>query len=358
MTSIAVEKDRLRADDPVPAIELIDVHKSYSDVRAVDGVSLTIRVGEFFTMLGPSGSGKTTLLRLIAGFEKADAGQVHLHGVDVTRVPPYDRDVNTVFQDYALFPHMTVAQNVEYGMRVKRVPRDERQARAAEALTMVGLDRHGQRKPNELSGGQRQRVALARAIVNGPTVLLLDEPLGALDLKLRQSMQLELKRIQREASITFVYVTHDQEEALTMSDRIAVLNEGRVQQVGAPIEVYEAPASEYVANFIGVSNTLEHDTARYAVRPERIELLTGNDAVPDGAVVAPATVAEVIYLGVVTRYQLRLEDGSPVSAVRQNASPATAAHPVPPGTAVRIAWRPDESHQLRPGQVAEQQVGR
>jgi putative spermidine/putrescine transport system ATP-binding protein len=355
--SIAVEADRRHVDDPVPAIELADVHKSYSDVRAVDGVSLTIRVGEFFTMLGPSGSGKTTLLRVIAGFEKADAGQVHLHGSDVTRVPPYDRDVNTVFQDYALFPHMSVAQNVEYGLRVKRVPRDERQARAAEALEMVGLAQHGRRKPNQLSGGQRQRVALARAIINRPTVLLLDEPLGALDLKLRQSMQLELKRIQREANITFVYVTHDQEEALTMSDRIAVLNDGRVQQVGTPVEVYEAPASEYVANFIGVSNTLAHDGTRYAVRPERIELLHGDASAPDRAVVAPATVAEVIYLGMVTRYQLRLEDGSPVAAVRQNASPVAAAHTVPPGTRVRIAWRPDESHELRPDQVAEQETG-
>jgi putative spermidine/putrescine transport system ATP-binding protein len=355
--STVVEAEPARVDDPVPAIRLVDVHKTYGDVRAVDGVSLTIRVGEFFTMLGPSGSGKTTLLRVIAGFEKADAGQVELAGVDVTFRPPYARDVNTVFQDYALFPHMTVADNVEYGLRVKRVPKAERQRRAAEALKMVGLDQHGRRKPNELSGGQRQRVALARAIVNRPTVLLLDEPLGALDLKLRQSMQLELKRIQREANITFVYVTHDQEEALTMSDRIAVFNEGRIQQVGSPIEVYEAPTSEYVANFIGVSNTLSYDGARYAVRPERIELLTVAEQVPDGAVAMPATVAEVIYLGMVTRYQLRLDDGNSVSAVRQNASRITAVDAVPAGSRVRIAWRPDQSHELRFNPVAEQQVG-
>src|SRR5579875_2237141 len=355
--STAVDTEVGPAADPVPAIRLVDVRKTYGDVHAVDGVSLTIRVGEFFTMLGPSGSGKTTLLRLIAGFEKADGGQVYLHGQDVTRVPPYDRDVNTVFQDYALFPHMTVAQNVEYGLRVKRVPKAERQKRAAEALKMVGLDRHGRRKPNELSGGQRQRVALARAIVNRPTVLLLDEPLGALDLKLRQSMQLELKRIQREASITFVYVTHDQEEALTMSDRIAVFNEGRIQQVGSPVEIYESPTSEYVANFIGVSNTLTHDGARYAVRPERLQLLTGDTPAPDGAVVAPATVAQVIYLGMVTRYQLELDDGTTVAAVRQNASRVAAAQAVPAGSRGRIAWRPDQAHELRSEQLAEQQVG-
>jgi putative spermidine/putrescine transport system ATP-binding protein len=355
--SSAVDGDLDRAGDTVPAIRLVDVRKTYGDVHAVDGVSLTIRVGEFFTMLGPSGSGKTTLLRVIAGFEKADAGQVFLHGRDVSRVPPYDRDVNTVFQDYALFPHMSVTQNVEYGLRVKRVAKDERQQRAAEALAMVGLDQHGRRKPNELSGGQRQRVALARAIVNRPTVLLLDEPLGALDLKLRQSMQLELKRIHREANITFVYVTHDQEEALTMSDRIAVFNEGRIQQVGSPIEIYEAPTSEYVANFIGVSNTLSHDGARYAVRPERIELLTGETPVPDGAVAMPATVAEVIYLGMVTRYQLALDDGTTVAAVRQNASRVAAAHSVPAGSRVRLTWRPDQAHELRAEELAEQHVG-
>ncbi|MGN6130767.1 MAG: ABC transporter ATP-binding protein [Nocardioidaceae bacterium] len=340
----------------VPAIDLRDVRKSYGDVRAVDGVSLAIATGEFFTMLGPSGSGKTTLLRVVAGFERADAGHIWLHGRDVTQVPPYDRDVNTVFQDYALFPHMSVAQNVEYGLRVKRVPAAERRARVAEALEVVGLGQHGRRRPNELSGGQRQRVALARAIVNRPTVLLLDEPLGALDLKLRQSMQLELKRIQREAGITFVYVTHDQEEALTMSDRIAVFNEGRIQQVGSPVEIYEAPASEYVANFIGVSNVIEHHGRTYSVRPERIALQEPDTAVPDGAVALPATVREVIYLGVLTRFQLELADGRRVSAAQQNVTHAEAATPYPPGHRVTIVWRPDQSHRLRTGAEPGQQA--
>jgi putative spermidine/putrescine transport system ATP-binding protein len=342
-------------DGPAPAIRLVDVRKSYGDVPAVDGVTLTVGTGEFFTMLGPSGSGKTTLLRVIAGFEVAGSGQVFLHGRDVTRVPPYDRDVNTVFQDYALFPHMSVAQNVEYGLRVKRVPRARRQQRAAEALSMVGLAEHGRRKPSELSGGQRQRVALARAIVNRPMVLLLDEPLGALDLKLRQSMQLELKRIQREAGITFVYVTHDQEEALTMSDRIAVFNAGRIQQVGSPVEIYEAPQTEYVANFIGVSNILQHDGVAYSVRPERIDLITDGAAAAPGAVTMPATVSEVIYLGVMTRFQLRLDDDRRVAVVRQNATPSSAASAVAPGARVQLAWRPDQSHQLRTDPVPDQQ---
>jgi putative spermidine/putrescine transport system ATP-binding protein len=338
-------------EGPDSAIRLVDVRKTYGDVAAGDGVTLDVGTGEFFTMLGPSGSGKTTLLRVIAGFEVAAGGHVYLHGRDVTRVPPYDRDVNTVFQDYALFPHMTVAQNVEYGLRGKGVPRASRQDRAAEALSMVGLADHGRRRPNELSGGQRQRVALARAIVNRPTVLLLDEPLGALDLKLRQSMQLELKRIQREAGITFVYVTHDQEEALTMSDRIAVFNSGRIQQVGSPVEIYEAPATEYVANFIGVSNILEHAGVAYSVRPERIELLTDHEPPPSDAVSLPATVAEVIYLGVMTRFQLKLQDGRQVSVVRQNAEPTAMRSAVEAGTRVQLAWRPGQSHKLGTDEV-------
>jgi putative spermidine/putrescine transport system ATP-binding protein len=231
----------------VPAVKLAGLRKSYGQLAAVAGVDLEITEGEFFTMLGPSGSGKTTLLRLIAGFERADAGSVELGGVDVTRQPPYVRNVNTVFQDYALFPHMSVVENVEYGLRVKRVPRAQRRIRAEAALEVVRLTGLSGRKPIQLSGGQRQRVALARAIVNEPEVLLLDEPLGALDLKLRQEMQLELKRIQREVRITFVYVTHDQEEALTMSDRLAVFNQGRIEQLGVPVDVYERPASEFVA---------------------------------------------------------------------------------------------------------------
>ena len=254
-------------------VRVAGLRKRYGDVTAVDGVDLEIRRGEFFTMLGPSGSGKTTTLRVIAGFEQPDEGSVELGGRDVSKLPPYARDVNTVFQDYALFPHMTVQDNVEYGLRVKKVPRAERRRRAAEALALVRLESYGGRKPGQLSGGQRQRVALARAIVNRPQALLLDEPLGALDLKLRQELQIELKRIQQELGITFVYVTHDQEEALTMSDRLAVFNEGRIEQIGAPAEVYEHPASEFIAGFVGVSNVLERGGRRFTVRPEKIRLL-------------------------------------------------------------------------------------
>src|SRR5215203_1883397 len=235
------------------AVRLIGARKTYGDVVAVDGVDLAIRPDEFFTMLGPSGSGKTTCLRLIAGFERPDEGRVELDGRDVTELPPYARDVNTVFQDYALFPHMTVGENVEYGLRIAKVAKEERRQRATEALEMVRLSGFEKRRPGQLSGGQRQRVALARALVKRPRVLLLDEPLGALDLKLRQQMQHELRGIQGEVGITFVYVTHDQEEALTMSDRMAVFNEGRVEQVGTPAEVYEHPANEFVAGFLGVA---------------------------------------------------------------------------------------------------------
>ena len=268
------------------AVRVAGLRKHYGDVAAVHDVDLTIGAGEFFTLLGPSGSGKTTLLRMIAGFERPDAGRIELGDRDVTRVPPYARNVNTVFQDYALFPHMTVAENIEYGLRVRRVGRPQRRDRVARALEMVRLAGLGGRKPAQLSGGQRQRVALARAIVNEPEVLLLDEPLGALDLKLRQEMQLELLRVQREVGITFIYVTHDQEEALTMSDRIAVLNQGRIEQVGDPIEVYERPATSFVAGFIGISNLVERDGALITVRPEKIILL------PDGAAEQPAATSK------------------------------------------------------------------
>src|SRR5215211_5609860 len=263
-----------------PAVRLESVTKRFGAVTAVDDLDLEIRDGEFFSMLGPSGSGKTTVLRMIAGLEAPTSGRVHLDGHDVTRQAPFARNVNTVFQDYALFPHLDVLGNVEYGLAVKKVPRRERHKRAEEALASVRLDGYGARKPGQLSGGQRQRVALARALVNRPKVLLLDEPLGALDLKLRREMQLELKELQRDVGITFVFVTHDQEEALTMSDRIAVFNDGRIEQVATPVELYERPATPFVAGFVGTSNLLEPGAAEellgvagtVSIRPEKIHL--------------------------------------------------------------------------------------
>jgi putative spermidine/putrescine transport system ATP-binding protein len=290
-------------------------------------------------MLGPSGSGKTTTLRMIAGFETPDAGTIELGGSDVSRLPPYDRPVNTVFQDYALFPHMTVRQNVEYGLLVKKVPKAERRTRAADALEMTRLGGYGERKPSQLSGGQRQRVALARAIVNRPQVLLLDEPLGALDLKLRQEMQIELKSIQQEVGITFVYVTHDQEEALTMSDRIAVFNNGRIEQVGPPAEVYEHPQSEFIAGFVGVSNVIERDGRRYTVRPEKISMLDG-EGDPAGAHVEPGVIRDVQYVGPVTRYHVALDRGGELQVLAQNLEEGSSDVLEAKGRRVRLAWRP------------------
>src|ERR1022692_3046467 len=286
-----------QADDGALAICVRALSKNYGSVVALAGVDLEVRRGEFFTLLGPSGSGKTTLLRLIAGFERPDGGTIELAGREISKVPPYDRDVNTVFQDYALFPHMTVAENIQYGLRVRRLPKSERKLRGDRALEMVRLRRLGDRKPAQLSGGQRQRVALARAIVNQPQVLLLDEPLGALDLKLRQEMQLELQHVQREVGITFVYVTHDQDEALSMSDRIAVLSRGRIEQVGTPLEVYERPQTGFVAGFIGISNLIERDGRQITVRPEKISLLTGDEPAPPGALVEAGQVRDVVYAG-------------------------------------------------------------
>ena len=317
---------------------MVDLAKHYGDVAAVDGVSLEIAHGEFFTLLGPSGSGKTTTLRLIAGFALPDQGRVELAGQDVTRLPPYARDVNTVFQDYALFPHMTVAENVEYGLRIRKVARDERRRRVDEALEMVRLIRLGDRKPGQLSGGQRQRVALARAIINRPAVLLLDEPLGALDLKLRHEMQFELKRIQGEVAITFVYVTHDQEEALTMSDRMAVFESGRVAQVGAPAEVYEHPATPFVAGFVGTSNILVRDGKSFTIRPEKIRLLGASDAA-DGLVSEQGTVTDVAYVGMVTKYRVALEKGGELQVVRQNLETSSDEIREAPGRTVKVAWR-------------------
>jgi putative spermidine/putrescine transport system ATP-binding protein len=315
-------------------VRLEAISKRFGDVAAVDDVSLEVAPGEFFTLLGPSGSGKTTTLRLIAGFEQPDAGRIELAGSDVTRLAPYARDVNTVFQDYALFPHMTVAENVEYGLRVKRIPRARRRADAQEALERVRLAGLGARKPIQLSGGQRQRVALARAIVNRPRVLLLDEPLGALDLKLRQEMQTFLKALQRDLGITFVYVTHDQEEALTMSDRLAVFNEGRIEQTGSPREVYERPLTEFVAGFVGVSNIVEHNGRRATVRPEKIELS------PNGGG-RPGTVADAVFVGMFTRYVVELDDGSRLTVVRQN-----DVAPVEKGSKVNLRWREEDAYDI------------
>jgi putative spermidine/putrescine transport system ATP-binding protein len=337
-----------RVQAGLPAVRLAGLRKSFGQLAAVDGVDLDIAAGEFFTMLGPSGSGKTTLLRLIAGFERPDAGVVELSGTDVTRQPPYARDVNTVFQDYALFPHMNVGQNVEYGLRVRRVPRAERRRRADDALDIVRLTGLSERKPVQLSGGQRQRVALARALVNQPGVLLLDEPLGALDAKLRQEMQSELKRIQREVGITFVYVTHDQEEALTMSDRLAVFNQGRIEQLGTPVDVYERPASGFVAGFIGVSNLLERDGRHITVRPEKIRLLADGEQPPAGSHTEPGRIEDVVYLGMLTRYEVSLADGGSLTAVRQNLDGYAADVLGTRGTSVTVAWRDDLSYEVTP----------
>jgi len=331
-----------------PAVRVTGLRKNYGQVTALDGVDLDIRPGEFFTMLGPSGSGKTTLLRLIAGFETPDGGTIELGGRDISRVPPYARDVNTVFQDYALFPHMSVAQNIEYGLRVKRVSRPERRRRAGRALEMVRLSGLGERKPTQLSGGQRQRVALARAIVNEPHVLLLDEPLGALDLKLRQEMQLELQHVQREVGITFVYVTHDQEEALSMSDRIAVLSRGRIEQVGTPLEVYERPATDFVAGFIGISNVIERHGRHMTIRPEKIRMLEAGEEPPAGFDTETGIIRDVVYVGVSTRYTIALDAGGELVVARQNEQAPEATHDIS-GRPARIAWSPEQTSTVSQG---------
>ncbi|HEV7528072.1 MAG TPA: ABC transporter ATP-binding protein [Solirubrobacteraceae bacterium] len=336
-----------------PAVRMIGVRKTFGEIVAVADLTLDVHAGEFFTMLGPSGSGKTTTLRVIAGFELADAGRVQLHGVDVTDRPPYERPLNTVFQDYALFPHMSVAENVAYGLRVKGVAKRERRQRAAEALAMVRLPDVGERRPIQLSGGQRQRVALARALVNRPRVLLLDEPLGALDLKLRQEMQVELKSIQRELSqrITFIYVTHDQDEALTMSDRIAVFSDGRIEQVGTPGEIYERPANEFVASFVGTSNVIQRDGRLYTVRPEKIRLLSESESDP-GAVAA--TVREVAYLGPVTRYEVESDDGETIVVLEQNLQTSAAQALAKRGRRVKLVWRQQDASPLHTKQEEAQ----
>ncbi|WP_436535519.1 ABC transporter ATP-binding protein [Actinoplanes sp. HUAS TT8] len=330
-------------DTSTPAIRLTGLRKSFGAVDAVAGVDLEIADGEFFSMLGPSGSGKTTVLRMIAGFELPTAGTVELGGRDVTRLAPFERDVNTVFQDYALFPHLSVLENVEYGLKVRKVPRKERRERAEQALESVQLKGFGSRKPAAMSGGQRQRVALARALVNRPKVLLLDEPLGALDLKLREQMQVELKQIQREVGITFVFVTHDQDEALTMSDRIAVFDVGKIVQVGTPSEVYEQPASTFVAGFVGTSNILDGRLVgregRFSIRPEKIDISLDGET--------NGVVAEVIYAGAVTRYVVDLDAGTRVVVVEQNRTLRTGLR----GQRVRLSWLDEHVIEIPTGEL-------
>ncbi|TFY86092.1 ABC transporter ATP-binding protein [Pseudomonas kairouanensis] len=326
------------------AVQFTLVSRHFGDVKAVDRVSIDIQDGEFFSLLGPSGSGKTTCLRLIAGFEQPSAGSIRIHGAEAAGLPPYQRDVNTVFQDYALFPHMNVRDNVAYGLKVKGVAKTERHNRAEEALAMVALAGYGERKPVQLSGGQRQRVALARALVNRPRVLLLDEPLGALDLKLREQMQSELKKLQRQLGITFVFVTHDQTEALSMSDRVAVFNKGRIEQVDTPRNLYMKPATVFVAEFVGTSNVIRGELARrlsghphpFSIRPEHVRFAQG----PLGAseVQISGVLHDIQYQGSATRYELKLENGQMLNISEANNQwlATTSHHQV--GQAITARW--------------------
>jgi putative spermidine/putrescine transport system ATP-binding protein len=332
------------------AVRFENVSRRFGEVRAVDGVTFDILDGEFFTLLGPSGSGKTTCLRLIAGFDQPTSGRIYLHGQDVSKLPPYERDVNTVFQDYALFPHMSVGDNVAYGLMIRKVPKPERIQRVREMLELVQLSGFEGRKPSQLSGGQRQRVALARALINRPRVLLLDEPLGALDLKLRQQMQVELKAIQQKVGITFIFVTHDQEEALTMSDRIAVFNLGRIEQIGAPVDLYEKPGTAFVAGFLGTSNLLDGEAARRLIganwqaiiRPEKIHLCDPGTREADGMVSAYGVIRDMVYLGMYSRYLVELDSGGDMTVVAQN----IGARQWMRGQHVKLAWKNEDMRQL------------
>ncbi len=378
------ERDAARSQAELPAIQLQGVVKQFpspgGDVRAVEEVDLDIAEGEFFSLLGPSGCGKTTTLRMVAGFEEPTSGRILLHGRDVVGVPPYRRDVNMVFQQYALFPHMDVFENVAFGLRRKKAGREEIKRRVAEILELVELAGKERRKPRQLSGGQQQRVALARALVNRPRALLLDEPLGALDLKLRKAMQLELKRIQREVGITFVYVTHDQEEALTMSDRLVVMNAGRIEQLGTPRAMYERPATRFVANFLGTSNIVSGrvdaegdgfaltglgpgervlvpegeqvyagEQLDVAVRPEKTVLTPASEPPPPGHCALRGTVTDVVYLGTSTSYRVEAAGGAEMAVYRQNVA-ALPGTEVGPGQEVWLSWPPGHGHVLeRPG---------
>jgi putative spermidine/putrescine transport system ATP-binding protein len=333
--------------NPVPAVRLSNISRHFGEVKALDNIDLDILDGEFFSLLGPSGSGKTTTLRLIAGFDHPTTGKVELYGQDVTKLPPYERDVNTVFQDYALFPHMTVGQNVAYGLMIRRVPKPERAKRVQEILDLVQLPDMADRKPGQLSGGQRQRVALARALINHPRVLLLDEPLGALDLKLRQQMQIELKAIQQRVGITFVFVTHDQEEALTMSDRLAVFNHGRIEQIGSPADVYEHPQTGFVAGFVGVSNLVSGPIAQaitgspdtFSIRPEKIRMQAPGTTLGSDMCAVEGTVRDVVYLGMHTRYLVELAGGSDLTVVQQNLDTTSMDVHAARGRRVQLVWQ-------------------
>jgi len=327
------------------AIGFLDVCRHYGEVKALDHVSFGVEKGEFFSMLGPSGSGKTTSLRLIAGFETATSGRVFIDGEEAQEIPPYARNVNTVFQDYALFPHMTIIENVAYGLKVKGMPKKDYLRKAAEMLELVKLEDVGKRKPAQLSGGQRQRIALARALVNQPKVLLLDEPLGALDLKLRKQMQVELKSLQRQLGITFVYVTHDQDEALSMSDRVAVFHMGQIEQIGTPEEIYERPDSPFVADFVGDANVLapEHAAqfcppgAMCSVRPERITFLPNGETAGDAFCTARGKVLGINYHGANIQYAMELESGAPITVAIATAGLAEK-HVVEPGSVQTVGW--------------------
>ena len=332
--------------EPAVAIHFQNVSRYFGHVRAVDNITLDIYDGEFYTLLGPSGSGKTTCLRMIAGFEIPSAGHILLYDQDVTNLPPYERPVNTVFQDYALFPHMTVAENVGYSLMIKKTQAAEREARVSKMLDLVHLQGYEKRKPSQLSGGQRQRVALARALINQPRVLLLDEPLGALDLKLRQQMQTELKNIQNEVNVTFIFVTHDQEEALSMSDRIAVFDAGKIIQVGSPSDLYEHPATPFVASFVGTSNFLQGEEAgaitgspdMFSVRPEKIRLSPPDLEPGSGMLCAAGVIKEIVYLGLNTRFTVTLDSGGEMIVVEQNMDSASRDARQSLGQPVSLVW--------------------
>ena len=331
-------------------VRLRGVSKTFGDMSAVHDLDLDVAAGEFLSMLGPSGSGKTTVLRMIAGFEEVTSGTIELGGVDVTNAAPYDRPVNTVFQDYALFPHLSIADNVGYGLRVRRAPKAQRVEQVRAALEKVRLGHVADRLPSQLSGGQRQRIALARALILEPEVLLLDEPLGALDKQLREQMQVELKQIQREVGITFIFVTHDQEEALTLSDRVAVFNNGKIEQVGSPREVYEFPQTEFVARFLGLSNLIPAELvgagpegATISIRPERVRLLPADAAAPAGDHAIAGEVEELVYTGPATRYVISSDEGRRIIASVQNSHHPDRELEFGRGDRVLVAWTADHA---------------